>query len=604
MIQKAAFFRAINISVYSCTTQTILAIILLPLFIQNVTITPAMVFLPLTWINVLKLSLALFMPNAVAFFSESRVSIKRIQNFLELGELEVGDEVVIKDEKEVKGKEEEEQPKLKIDNLICHWDDTAIKDTLFMIELDAVGPQCVAVVGPVGCGKSSLIQAILGEIPVTTGKVEAVGKLSYTPQSPWVFSATIQDNILFGEDMDEERYQRVIQVCDLNRDLESFENGDETYVGDRGVSLSGGQKARVSLARAVYRKADIYLLDDPLSAVDAQVGKLIFEQCISGFLNDKIVLLATHQLHFLKNVKEIIVLDNGRIEERGTYDELMDEDDGLFVSLMKQEKEDTDMMEDASETAFSGDHVVQPGDVMTSKYKIRTPEKSVDEDMKSTSDQDKKEVDKNDDDEEEGVTDRLLENGRTNGVVVKVEDGKRAQQARDRMEISDSGKVKASTYWRYARSGANPCRLIFAGLLMLMVHGLIVFTNIWLSEWTKDEELQEFNSANATVTEKDDFFEKNQLYFGLFSGAVALLIISSLVSIFQFFKLAMNSSKALHYQMFFKVLRTKSRFFDVNPTGRIMNRFSKDLGNMDDLLPSGMIDVIWVSDGSMRILDT
>lgn len=152
----------------------------------------------------------------------------------------------------------------------------------------------------VGSGKGSILNAILGEMPITDGKVMIKGQISYASQEPWVFPGTLRQNVLFGQDMDPERYFKVLEVCALNRDINNFEHGDLTLVGERGVALSGGQKARVNLARSIYRKADIYLLDDPLSAVDAHVGRHLFEACIKTFLKDKAVILVTHQIQHLQ----------------------------------------------------------------------------------------------------------------------------------------------------------------------------------------------------------------------------------------------------------------------------------------------------------------
>ena len=176
--------------------------------------------------------------------------------------------------------------------------------------------------GPVGSGKSSLLHAISGEILVASGKVEVEGKIAYVSQSAWIFSGTVRDNILFGNEFKEEKYQRVINACALKDDMTKFPQGDLTQLGERGVSLSGGQKARVSLARAVYYDAEIYLLDDPLSAVDNKVGKHIFEKCIRGLLSDRLKILVTHQLQYTNKADYIVVLKGGTIAQSGTFDQM------------------------------------------------------------------------------------------------------------------------------------------------------------------------------------------------------------------------------------------------------------------------------------------
>ena len=149
---------------------------------------------------------------------------------------------------------------------------------------------------------------ILGELPHLEGNYKLVGKIAYVPQEPWIFSGTVRHNILCGLEYDSKRYKKVIKACALEKDFSLFPNGDSTLVGERGVSLSGGQKARVNLARALYIDADIYLLDDPLSAVDTHVGRHLFDKAINSYLRGKIRVLVTHQLQYLMEVDQILIL--------------------------------------------------------------------------------------------------------------------------------------------------------------------------------------------------------------------------------------------------------------------------------------------------------
>lgn len=145
---------------------------------------------------------------------------------------------------------------------------------------------------------------------ISRGNIQINGVVSYASQEPWVFAASIRQNITFGQEFDKKRYNEVVRVCALQKDFHQFPDGDLSIVGDRGASLSGGQKARINLARAVYRKADIYLLDDPLSAVDTHVAKHLYQECINGYLKYKTRILVTHQVHHLKNADNIIILNN------------------------------------------------------------------------------------------------------------------------------------------------------------------------------------------------------------------------------------------------------------------------------------------------------
>jgi ATP-binding cassette, subfamily C (CFTR/MRP), member 1 len=178
-----------------------------------------------------------------------------------------------------------------------------------------------AVVGSVGCGKTSLISALLGEMEKLNGRVNVDGRIAYVSQQAWIQNATLQDNITFGKPMKKQLYDEVISACALSQDLAMLPGGDQTEIGEKGINLSGGQKQRVALARAVYSGADIYLLDDPLSAVDSHVGKHIFDNVFSenGMLRGKTRLLVTHAVVFLPKVDEIYVMVNGEITESGSY---------------------------------------------------------------------------------------------------------------------------------------------------------------------------------------------------------------------------------------------------------------------------------------------
>uniref|UniRef100_A0A663N540 Multidrug resistance-associated protein 1 n=1 Tax=Athene cunicularia TaxID=194338 RepID=A0A663N540_ATHCN len=194
----------------------------------------------------------------------------------------------------------------------------------------------VAVVGQVGCGKSSLLSALLGEMDKKEGYVVVKGSVAYVPQQAWVQNATLEDNIIFGREMNESRYKRVIEACALLPDIEILPTGDKTEIGEKGVNLSGGQKQRVSLARAVYCNADVYLFDDPLSAVDAHVGKHIFEKVIGpkGILKNKTRVLVTHAINYLPQMDTILVMSDGEISEMGSYQELLKQD-GAFAEFLR-----------------------------------------------------------------------------------------------------------------------------------------------------------------------------------------------------------------------------------------------------------------------------
>ena len=232
------------------------------------------------------------------------------------------------------------EPFVSISKACCSWNQGILTNTLSDITLNVRGGNLLAITGAVGSGKSSLLTAILGELPLNSGSISYHGKVAFVPQIPWVFSATIRENILFGLAFNEERFQQVVHICELTKDLANFANGDLTEIGQRGVTLSGGQKARVGLARAVYSDADIYLLDDPLSAVDAKVGRRLFESCILGHLSGRIRLLVTHQLQYLKDVDRVVVMENGSIIHHGEYAEILEQGAFQGVAGLPEQCED------------------------------------------------------------------------------------------------------------------------------------------------------------------------------------------------------------------------------------------------------------------------
>ena len=192
-------------------------------------------------------------------------------------------------------------------------------------------------VGAVGSGKSSLLSALLGEMKRTRGTVNVFGKVAYVPQQAWIQNCTLQGNITFGKRFNKELYDRVVEACALGPDLEMLPGGDQIEIGEKGINLSGGQKQRVSMARSVYCNGSLYLLDDPLSAVDAHVGKHIFEQVIGprGLLRNKTRLLVTHGVSYLPQMDNILVMKDGTITENGSYNELLAQK-GAFAEFLVQ----------------------------------------------------------------------------------------------------------------------------------------------------------------------------------------------------------------------------------------------------------------------------
>lgn len=280
-------------------------------------------FMSLSLLNILRAPMAMF-PAIIAMSMQAWVSITRINKFMNNREL---------DPNNVTHKASSNA--LEVQEGTFQWDTE--EATLRNINMETKKGELAAVVGPVGCGKSSLISALLGEMDKSRGTVNTDGTIAYVAQQAWIQNSTLQDNILFGKPMKKDFYDKVIEACALKPDIAMLPGGDQTEIGEKGINLSGGQKQRISFARAVYANADIYFLDDPLSAVDSHVGKHIFDNVIGpkGLLVGKTRLLVTHGVAFLPQIDNIFVMSNGEITESGNYKSLLAQK-GLFSEFLLQ----------------------------------------------------------------------------------------------------------------------------------------------------------------------------------------------------------------------------------------------------------------------------
>ncbi|KAF9117765.1 Multidrug resistance-associated protein 1, partial [Mortierella sp. 14UC] len=275
----------------------------------------SVVFTALSIFNTLRYPF-LMLPIAVKSTSGARLALRRLDDFLTQPEVEPLKEYSVS---------EGGDTAIELIDGEFTWDGDDNGPALQGINLKVKRGEVVAIVGDVGSGKSSFVAALLGQIRQTGSGpgLKLYGKSSYVPQEAWLNNLTLRENIVFGKDYDEERYNTTVKVCALERDLTLLAHGDQTEIAERGTNLSGGQKQRVSLARAVYHKSDIILMDDPLSAVDQNVGKHIFDQCIRGYLAGRTVIIVTHQLQYLHRCDKIVMLQSGKIAYQGTYQELM-----------------------------------------------------------------------------------------------------------------------------------------------------------------------------------------------------------------------------------------------------------------------------------------
>ncbi|KAG0325521.1 hypothetical protein BGZ99_000575 [Dissophora globulifera] len=422
----------------------------------------------------------------------------------------------------------------------------------------------VAVVGPVGSGKSSLLQAMVGNMMKSSGEVVRGATISYASQIPWIRNSTIRDNILFDTPIDEDRYWRVVKACSLERDLSNMPLGDQTEIGERGINLSGGQKARLSLARSVYYDAETVIMDDPLSAVDAHVGKRLWEDCILQELGKKTRVIATHQLHVLPDVDYVITMKHGRIVEQGTFQSLI-ANKGDFFKLMRQHgghHHHHQHGEDANGQAHR--RVLRRNSSSAAKVQLIEEVTESDDDITVLSEESVSE-----DREEEEEKPIIMQGQMTE-------------------EERATGAVSMDVYRSYFGLGGHSDWILVV-VLMSLQQAAGVAMGVWLSFWTENK----FDLSTWTYID---------VYLG--AGVVQLIIV--MAGSFIMVSAVIKSSRIMHDKVFLSVLYSPMSFFDTTPMGRILNRLGKDINTMDTLVMGSVNSLLITITGilSMLILST
>lgn len=325
---------------------------------QDRPLTTDIVFPALTLFNLLTFPLSV-LPMVITAIIEASVAVGRLTSYLTAEELQ--EDAVIREPTVQENGEES----VRIRDATFTWNKEEPRNALEDINFSAHKGELSCVVGRVGAGKSSFLQSMLGDLWKIKGEVILRGTSAYVAQSPWVMNASVKENIVFGYRWDPHFYDRTVKACALLEDFASLPDGDQTEVGERGISLSGGQKARLTLARAVYARADIYLLDDVLSAVDQHVGRHIIDNVLGskGLLAGKTRILATNSIPVLMEASFIALLRDGKILEKGTYEQLMAMK-GEISSLIRTAQNEESQSEDESresESAGSGETVYGEG---------------------------------------------------------------------------------------------------------------------------------------------------------------------------------------------------------------------------------------------------
>ncbi|CAO3565475.1 unnamed protein product [Mortierella alpina] len=470
------------------------------------------------------------------------------------------------------------------------------------INFSVTNKSLVAVVGRVGQGKSSLLSAIIGEMYKCNGLVQVSGRLAYVPQHAWIINATLKDNIIFGEEYNESRYKQVVFACGLEPDIAILAAGDLTEIGERGINLSGGQKQRVSLARAVYQDADIYLLDDPLSAVDAHVDQHLWENVIGpmGLLRNKARVLVTHGIHHLKDVDQIVVLKEGSITDQGHYDQLM-KVKGAFYKLIKEYSvghnndvakskiESRESPRDPSTRVESDLHAqtsTQDASASRTNSTIRRVEHisgsgSTSSNETATSEMEPSLVDGSD---ESALAADI--NQPTSSETVEKDVSKHNGADANTSERSKEGQVGLDTFLVYIRA-LSLSRFMAILMLFVLAQVCIVGSSLWLRHWIKKSEENQDDGSGGSAPSVTRFLAVYAL--------LALLYVATYVAVsWLMFAIArIRASKLLHHNLSTKVLHLSMSFFDITPLGRILNRFSSDVATMDDRLPNKLFDLLY-----------
>ncbi|KAG4168776.1 hypothetical protein ERO13_A12G045600v2 [Gossypium hirsutum] len=477
-------------------------------------LTPARAFTSLSLFALLRIPLEC-LPNLLSQVANANISLKRLE------ELFLAEERVLAPNPPL----QPGLPAISIKNGNFSWDLKAERPTLSNINIDVPVGSLFAIVGGTGEGKTSLISAILGELPPDANSSVIIrGTVAYVPQVSWIFNATVRDNILFGSSFQLERYWKTIDVTALQQDLHILPDHDLTEIGERGVNISGGQKQRVSMARAVYSYSDVYIFDDPLSALDAHVAEQVFNRCIKEELQGKTRILVTNQLHFLPHVDYILLISNGVIKEEGTFEEVSRKG-RIFQKLM----ENAGKME-KREGKGDGRYI----------------------------DMEKLEPNSN----------KMVEN-EINDILKDANAAKRRKGMKAilvKQEERETGLVSWNVVMGYkdAMGGLWVVMILFTFYFSTEV--LRILSSMWLRFWT---------DRSASKSYKPEFYILIYALLGFSQVTVTL------TNSFWLITSSLGAARRLHDMMLNSILRAPMLFFQTNPIGRVINRFSRDLGDID-----------------------
>uniref|UniRef100_A0A0P5T3X6 ABC-type glutathione-S-conjugate transporter n=1 Tax=Daphnia magna TaxID=35525 RepID=A0A0P5T3X6_9CRUS len=581
VLKRAAYLNAGTSFIWTCAPflVSLMSFMTFVLSSPDNILTPEIAFVSLSLFNLIRMPLTI-LPILIIQFIQASVSIKRLNKFMNADELDPNSV-----------SHETTQSAISVEKGSFAWsqgEPPILKD----INIEIKPGKLVAVVGQVGAGKSSLISAILGEMEKLSGKVNTNGRIAYIPQQAWIQNCSLRNNILFGKGYNESVYNKVINACALKPDLAMLPGGDNTEIGEKGINLSGGQKQRVSLARSVFSDMDVYLLDDPLSAVDSHVGKHIFDEVIGpkGLLKSKTRLLVTHGITFLPQVDQIVVLKDGEVSEIGSYKELLaqkgafaefllqhledegtDEDIPDELAEIKQELENTmgkeEFARQISRQRVASESQSQHSENAENRPMIASPDRSLSRSSSTTSM------------EKSGGSLRRRSSAKDRKSV---DAGAPAANPNNNKlieaEKTETGKVNSKVYIHYMRSIGGWLTFITL-VLYILYQSFAVYSNIWLAKWSE---------AGNTTTKNHTIEQQRDIYLGVygalgFGQAIFLLFGTITIALG-----CLEASSILHEGMIARTFRLPMSHFDTTPIGRIVNRFAKDVDVVDNLIPSSI----------------
>ncbi|XP_009676710.2 ATP-binding cassette sub-family C member 12 [Struthio camelus] len=594
LLEKAAYVQSVNsaLTPIVSTLATVLTFTLHTILKQE--LTASVVFSVIAMLNVMKFSIAI-LPFSVKAAAEAKVSLERLKRILVteippiyVSNLKSSEYAIImedatlsweqlnkhnenrhKDNGNTKNVQKNQAKRaalpscLELPSQILpretgkeNCTTTILQHLSFTVEKGKI----VGVCGNIGSGKSAIISAILGQMNLCDGRVAVDGTLAYVSQQAFIFHGNVRENILFGEEYNEQRYNYAVSVCSLESDMEILPHGDMTEIGERGLNLSGGQRQRISLARAVYANRDIYLLDDPLSAVDAHVGKHIFERCIKEALKGKTILLVTHQLQYLEFCDEVILLEDGKICESGTHKNLIQKN-GHYAQLIENlhieqaKKPKHIFIESLIETQDKSDILGSPHEG-AENYAFNMSDKGNKAQRKESQE---------------------ISNAAPKNQLVQEEE-------------KQEGSVTWKTYHAYIKASGGFTLSSFIVLLFMLMIGSSAFSNWWLSFWVEQDSEESYsfvdNAVKGTsVLASTSDNSRTHFYRLIYGISMVTMIILSIIKGFVFTKTTLKASSTLHDSLFSKILQSPMSFFDTTPTGRLMNLFSNNMDELDVSLP-------------------